>query len=265
MIKTANELAAACRAAAVDFKTLYVLGCFGWPMTQENRQRALNAQAFNRSDARRVKINAAASDTFGFDCVNLIKGLLWGWSGDPSQGYGGAVYASNGVPDQNADQMFGVCLDVTDDFSGIQTGEVLWNKGHIGVYIGDGLAVECTHRWDDGVQITAVTNLGGRSGFNGRVWTKHGKLPYVAYERKRGDYTVEMRNLKAGCSGDDVRALQMLLMGNGYDLGTSGADGIFGSKTGAAVRAYQKAKELTVDGIAGKRTMGALLGVDTDE
>lgn len=261
MIKTAKELAAACRAVATNYKTLYVLGCFGWPMTEENQRRAIKAQAFNRNEGRQEKIGAATADTFGFDCVNLIKGLLWGWDGDAAKAYGGAVYTSNGVPDQNADQMIDVCLDVTEDFSKIQVGEILWNKGHIGVYIGGGLAVECTYRWYDGVQITSVSNLGMKTGSNGRSWTKHGKLPYVKYEKEKGDYTMEMRNLKKGCTGEDVRALQMLLLGNGHDLGAAGADGIFGSKTDVSVRAYQKAKKLTEDGIAGKNTMCALLGV----
>ncbi|MCD7711754.1 MAG: LysM peptidoglycan-binding domain-containing protein, partial [Firmicutes bacterium] len=50
-----------------------------------------------------------------------------------------------------------------------------------GVYVGDGLAVECTTAWDGGVQVTAVRNIGSVSGYNSRAWTKHGKLPYVEY------------------------------------------------------------------------------------
>ena len=43
-------------------------------------------------------IKAAANKNppvYGFDCVNLIKGVLWGWSGDASKTYGGAAYKSN--------------------------------------------------------------------------------------------------------------------------------------------------------------------------
>lgn len=74
----------------------------------------------------------------------------------------------------------------------------------------------------------------------------------------KGDYTMEMRNLKKGCKGEDVRALQILLNGRDYNCGK--VDGDFGSKTDAAVRKYQKAKGLGVDGVAGKNTMGSLLG-----
>lgn len=81
-------------------------------------------------------------------------------------------------------------------------------------------------------------------------------------ETKKGDFTVEMRVLKSGCRGDDVRALQILLRGNGWNGGTWGADGNFGTQTQEAVRAYQKKKSLQVDGMAGPETMGTLLGVN---
>jgi|GEM_PF-2925887 len=52
-------------------------------------------------------------------------------------------------------------------------------SGHIGVYIGGGLAVECTPAWDDKVQITACNKT--VYGYHRRNWTKHGKLPYITY------------------------------------------------------------------------------------
>lgn len=80
-------------------------------------------------------------------------------------------------------------------------------------------------------------------------------------KENKGDFTLEMRNLKKGCEGADVQALQILLNGKGYKCGS--ADGIFGTKTDKAVRAYQGDSDgtLAVDGIAGKATMSALLGV----
>lgn len=75
----------------------------------------------------------------------------------------------------------------------------------------------------------------------------------------KGVFTMEMRTLKKSCKGEDVKALQTLLNGYGYSCGK--ADGIFGSNTEKAVKAFQKAEKLTADGIAGKNTMSALLGV----
>jgi hypothetical protein len=267
MIKTGKELATACVDVAKNHKTLYVLGCFGWPMTADKKQRAKNAQSYNRKKDRAAKIDAATANTFGFDCVCLIKALLWGWCGDATQGYGGAKYGSNGVPDISDAGMINVCKDVSTDFSRIQPGEVVWIPGHIGVYIGDGLAVEATPAWKDGVQITAVHNIGKKSGYNGRSWTKHGKLPYIAYEAEKpaekneGECVVNIKMLSKGSKGETVKALQTLLIGYGYSCGSYGADGDFGNGTDKAVKAYQKAKGLEVDGIVGTNTWKKLLGV----
>jgi hypothetical protein len=179
MIKTGKELAAAAEAVAKNHKTLYVMGCFGAPLNTKNKTRYTQNHTYNRQAARTAKIKAASADTFGFDCVCLIKGLLWGWSGDKSRTYGGAAYASNNVPDISADSMIKVCRDVSTDFSKIEVGEAVWMEGHIGIYIGNGLAVESTPKWADCVQITACNNT--RSGYKTRTWTKHGKLPYVSY------------------------------------------------------------------------------------
>lgn len=180
-IETGQALAEACLDLARTFDTIYVLGCCGAPMSAYNQNRYLQAQSFNRKTDRKKIIQASDKYTFGFDCVCMIKSLLWGWYGDEDKAYGGAVYKSNGVPDIGADQMIKVCKDVTTDFSCIQPGELLWNKGHVGIYVGGGLAVECTYRWADGVQVTAVHNLSKNTASHGRKWTKHGKLPYVAY------------------------------------------------------------------------------------
>lgn len=69
-------------------------------------------------------------------------------------------------------------------------------------------------------------------------------------------------NLKVGASNnaDEVRRLQNALISAGYNVGSTGADGIYGKNTEAAVRAYQQATGLAVDGIAGTKTQSALYG-----
>lgn len=170
---------------ANNYKTLYVMGCFGAPMTAKNKTRYINNGAHNKYNARPERkrmINAASEDTFGFDCVCLIKGVLWGWCGDKTRTYGGAGYAVNGVPDIGADGMINKCLNVsTTGWANMVPGEAVWLSGHIGVYIGNGLAVECSPAFANKVQITAVGNIGSKSGYNTRKWTKHGKLPYLDY------------------------------------------------------------------------------------
>lgn len=185
---------------AENHVTLYVMGCFGAPMTPTNKARYTKNHSYNKAAARVAMINAASADTYGFDCVCLIKGILWGWNGDPSKTYGGAGYAVNGVPDIGADQMICVCSGVSTDFSGIVPGAAVWLSGHIGIYIGDGLVVECSPKWENGVQITALANLGTKAGYNARKWTKWGKLPYI-------DYTAEETPEPAKKPEESLRAL----------------------------------------------------------
>ena len=59
-----------------------------------------------------------------------------------------------------------------------------------------------------------------------------------------------------GSQGDAVRQLQSELNKHGYQLDE---DGIFGSKTKAAVQDYQKKNSLRLDGIAGDETWGSLM------
>ena len=181
-ITTAAQLAERCLDVAQNYKTLYVMGCFGAPMTAANKKRYTQNHSYNKQTARTKMINTASADTFGFDCVDLIKGLLWNWCGDKAKTYGGASYAVNGVPDIGADTMITKCKNVsTTGWANMEVGEALWVKGHIGVYIGNGLAVECTPAWKNRVQVTAVGNIGAKAGYNTRTWSKHGKLPYVTY------------------------------------------------------------------------------------
>lgn len=62
--------------------------------------------------------------------------------------------------------------------------------------------------------------------------------------------------LRLGSKGNDVKYLQDLLNYHGY---TVNVDGIFGAKTEAAVKQFQKSRKLKVDGIVGQKTWNELL------
>ena len=74
-------------------------------------------------------------------------------------------------------------------------------------------------------------------------------------------YSVRLPLLKKGSKGDSVKALQILLIGNGYSCGNYGADGDFGAATHKAVCDYQNANGLEADGAVGPKTWEKLLGV----
>lgn len=128
--------------------------------------------------------------------------------------------------------------------------------------------------WDvvDGQEYACVQNSWGKR------WGKNGEC-FVSWEDvlRMGDIIVFTppkdhqpdkpeenvvidRTLRKGMKGEDVKKLQEALINLGYDLGKCGADGDFGSATKRAVEAFQKAKGLKADGIAGKATLGVLYG-----
>lgn len=162
--------------------SLYVMGAFGAPSTSTSRARYTgpNANPYNQQTERKNMILSSQTGTWFFDCIGLIKGILWGFRFDLAATYGGAIYESNGVPDSDADTYIGLCTDVSTDFTNVQPGEMLWKSGHAGIYIGAQLAVECTPAFANRVQVTSVQNMGNVT-YPARTWTKHGKLPFVDY------------------------------------------------------------------------------------
>ncbi len=184
-IMTAEEFCAQLIDIEQNRKTAYMLGPWGWPANDKMITRA-TTQGGNAKTNRQWlgKANAIKGQGYLFDCVGLIKGVLWGWSGDMSRTYGGAGYACNGVPDYDAKGMIDHCLEVSTDFTSIVPAEAVWMDGHIGVYVGGGMVVEATPKWEGGVQRSTCSNvstqlIGGTAG--SRRWTKHGKLPWVDY------------------------------------------------------------------------------------
>lgn len=110
------------------------------------------------------------------DCSGLIKGIIWGY---PENGKYGGV----GIPDINANTMILRCDNVSTNFSNITKGEVVHMNGHIGVYVGDGVVVESSPKWENGIQRTYCNGCGipNKYNLNARTWTKHGKLRYLDY------------------------------------------------------------------------------------
>jgi len=64
--------------------------------------------------------------------------------------------------------------------------------------------------------------------------------------------------LKIGSNGSAVKTMQTMLIKCGYSCGSAGADGDFGNATLTALKNFQKANGLTVDGVYGTNTKKAL-------
>lgn len=97
---------------------------------------------------------------------------------------------------------------------------------------------------------------------NGRYIRGYGLPKYQASANtatSNGVKTVNitLNQLSKGSTGEQVKTLQRLLNALGYNCGN--VDGDFGTKTDAAVRKFQKASALAVDGVVGAYTWNALL------
>ena len=79
-----------------------------------------------------------------------------------------------------------------------------------------------------------------------------------------GPEPVQKPTIRRGDRGEYVKICQEELLALGYDVGKTGADGIFGKNTEAAVKQFQRehndmdGNPLKVDGIVGQKTWGAL-------
>ena len=84
--------------------------------------------------------------------------------------------------------------------------------------------------------------------------------------KKAGVCNVEVRVLKKGAKGEDVKAMQTLLIGYGYKMKNNGktysADGSFGGATENALKEYQRDHGLEPDASCGPKTWASLLGTN---
>ena len=134
---------------------------------------------------------------------------------------------------------------------------------HTGFNLGDGNTVDC------------------RGHATGTVMKPTDSYPWTHYAIPKGAYdeigtpTPEPEpattgngtraTIRKGSKGEDVKTMQTALLMLGYSLPKYGADGDFGSETLAALKAFQAANGMTVDGICGPATwtkLDALLNAD---
>lgn len=154
---------------AVNSKTIYATGGIGFICNAENKERLLR----NTSNMKYRKsiIENATDDTYAFDCIGLIKAILWGWNKQPVY-MGGAKYDAK--TDLSEKGLLDVCKNVTpihNNFDNIPVGAYLYMKGHGGIYIGNYRVIEC---YSSGGHV-AITDI------NRVKWLYYGLLPYIEY------------------------------------------------------------------------------------
>lgn len=145
--------------------------------------------------------------------------------------------------------------------AGLQYGDVLLNIiNHTALYIGGGNIVHARSSEGNSVQGDGSGNEIRTQPYFNYPWdcvlrlSSEGEGEGAPTKVKAKEY------LQLGDSGNQVKMLQTLLIANGFSCGAEGADGDYGVNTFNAVKAFQEARGLEVDGLAGKETYIALLG-----
>lgn len=133
-------------------------------------------------------------------------------------------------------------------------------RGHIGLYVGGGMCVE-EHGTQAGIIKSPLS-----------TWDEWGELKDVDYTDEIWETfdIIPADTLSKGAKGELVKWLQRGLVEAGYDVGKEKdgsplIDGIYGTDTVSAVRAFQSDKGLAPDGKAGKKTMAAIKAILEDD
>ena len=195
-IFTAKEFVERLFKAMNTAEQTYCNSCFGSNLTypemidQYTTETLWDRTHAAETTAKAKAAKAAGKPLFGWDCVNLPKGILWGWTGDSTTPRAGAVYQSNGVPDTTIEAIYkDYCREQSTDWSNVEIGEfcVYTEKyGHCGVYVGDGMMIEATTKWDGKIQLSQVQNMIDNGKYvkisdKVRKWWAHGKLVWIDY------------------------------------------------------------------------------------
>ena len=157
----------------VNCNTAYGKGTFGqkWTKTLANQKKKQYPDFYTDSVIASLNKKAETSTLYVFDCVGLIKGIIWEWEK--------VKYKSNGLDDVSDQGLWDkYCTNKSKDFSNIMPGEIMHIKGHVGIYIGDGKVIECTNKWSKNVLVSSI-NKGDKYY---RAWTEHGKFNLLTYE-----------------------------------------------------------------------------------
>lgn len=150
-----------------------------------------------------------------------------------------------------------ICLyDWQDNGKGDNRG----SADHVGIveYVQDGKIVVIEGNYNEAVKRRTLD-------IDGKYIRGYGAPKYDSEASTSTDETnvckVNLPILRKGDKNASVRALQILLIGNGFSCGSWGADGDFGNSTLTAVKAYQEKKGLVINGIVEIETWKSLLGI----
>ena len=183
-----------------------------------------------------------------FDCIGFINQLL-NWADIDHYGAGCTTmwnYSANWEQKGVLAEMPETPCCVFQNYKGNRS-----RMQHIGFYTGDGYVIHCSKE----VKKQKLSEY---------PWTDYGIPKGMGGVIPPGPEPVKKPTIRRGDRGPYVKECQEDLLALGYDVGKTGADGIFGKNTEAAVKKFQKehkdrdGNQLKADGIVGQKTWGAL-------
>lgn len=113
-----------------------------------------------------------------FDCVGLIKCFIW-----HDYSSSNASYYGKTCPDKNETGFFNEAtekgtIDTIPEIPGL----MVYQPGHIGVYLGNGQVIESTAAFDKKIVITYFKGNHPDTSYKRTTWTHWFKMPYLTYD-----------------------------------------------------------------------------------
>lgn len=120
-----------------------------------------------------------------FDCVGLIKCFIW-----HDYSSSNASYYGKTCPDKNETGFFNEAtekgtIDTIPEIPGL----MVYQPGHIGVYLGNGQVIEATAAFDKKIVITYFKGNHPDTSYKRTTWTHWFKMPYLNYDVQESEET----------------------------------------------------------------------------
>lgn len=210
-----------------------------------------------------------ADGTRQFDCCGLFKCFMW-----HDYSTNNAKYYGKTQKDLSCEGLLAEAKE-KGDISTIPEipGVLVYMKGHMGIYIGNGVVIESTAAKYDGKngKIYKTYFKENGKGCDGKraTWTKWFKSPYLTYDEPKQEETSKTTSdnflgsrgyLKLGDKGDNVAKIAnfMYLTFPAY-TSKNALGNYYGKYIQASIKEFQKRTGLEQDGCVGPKTLAMLV------
>ena len=145
-----------------ELPTVYAKGGIGWKLTDYRYNYLRNQYADNKK-----YLTPDTKGKYACDCSGMIVGAAYdGW-------YVGHEPTWQSSHDWNDADLHEKMTDKVKPQNAI-LGMCLWKKGHVGLYVGNGMSLDCNYdsATSNGIHLRKIEEVG---------WTEAGKLPEIQY------------------------------------------------------------------------------------